>query len=83
VLTASYSYATRDHSTQETGATETRAKARALLSAPLFPRYLTLALGALQVAYTPFTFIHIPFVQLESREYGLRQIVLYSWLNLA
>jgi hypothetical protein len=42
---------------------------------------LLLPLGALQVIHTPFVFILTQLVQLESREYGLCQSMLDSWLN--
>jgi len=57
---------------------ESHAKAGALLSALLFLGYFTLALESTQVIHTPFVFILTQLVQLESREYGLCQIMLYS-----
>jgi len=44
---------------------------------------LLLPLGALQVIHTQFVFVLAQFAQLESREYGLCQSMLYSWLNRA
>lgn len=50
---------------------------------PAVLAYFTLATGLLQITNTQLVFVVAQFVRLESREYGLCQIVLWSGLNLA
>ncbi len=73
---AGYSYAPGDHRRQETGATESQAKAGAPLSALLFAGHSTLAAALLQITDSGPVSADIEPVQIETVQYRLYRAML-------